>query len=174
MEAKEVIKILKKQGIGVLPTDTIYGLVGLAKSKKVIERIYKVKRRKRDKPFLILLSSVNDLRLFDIKPEKELFSFLKKIWPGKVSIIFPINSKRLFYLHRGKNSLCFRIPDNFLLRRIISKTGPLVAPSANIENMFPAENIKQAKKYFNKKVDFYFNKGTIKKRPSIILEVKRG
>ena len=41
---KEIIKILKNGGIGVIPTDTIYGLVGSAFSKIAVERIYKIKK----------------------------------------------------------------------------------------------------------------------------------
>ena len=166
-------KILKRGGIGVLPTDTIYGLVGSAFSKKAVEKIYKVKKRKKDKPFIILISSLKDLGLFNIKPDEEVFTLLKKIFPAKVSIILPCKSRKFFYLHRGKNNLAFRVPKNLWLRRLLSKTGPLVAPSANLEGEAPAETIKQAKEYFGDKVDFYYDKGKIKAKPSTILEIKR-
>ncbi|MCK4454113.1 threonylcarbamoyl-AMP synthase [Candidatus Parcubacteria bacterium] len=166
-------KILKKGGIGVLPTDTIYGLVGSALSRKTVERIYKVKKRKQDKPFIILISSLKDLKLFNIRPDKEILILLRKIFPAKVSIILPCKNKKFFYLHRNKNSLAFRIPKDIWLRRLLSKTGPLVAPSANLEGMPPAEIIEEAKEYFGDKIDFYFNKGRKKEKPSIILEIKR-
>ena len=173
MSILEIEKILKKGGIGVLPTDTIYGLVGAALSKKAVERIYKVKKRKKDKPFIILISSLKDLGLFEIKLNKEILKLLRKIFPSKVSIILPCQKKKFFYLHKDKNSLAFRIPKDLWLRRLLSKTGPLVVPSANLEGMPPAKTIKEAKKYFGDKVDFYFDKGTIKGKPSIILEIKR-
>ncbi len=183
---KNIIDILKKDGIGILPTDTIYGLVGSALSKKAVERIYKVKKRRKDKPCIILISSINDLEIFGIKLTKQLVIILKKLWPGKISIILPLKnyksgrsarsvmfSKDFFYLHRGKNSLAFRLPKDRFLRKVLTKTGPLIAPSANLEGSAPAKNIEQAKRYFNDKVDFYFDKGIINKRPSIILEIKR-
>jgi L-threonylcarbamoyladenylate synthase len=170
---KEIIGILKKGGIGVMPTDTIYGLVGSAFSKKAVERIYEVKKRSKKKPFIILISSLKDLKRFEVEFSKEISSLLKKLWPGKVSIIFPLKKKKFFYLHRGKNSLAFRIPKDSLLQKILKKTGPLVAPSANLENFPPATIIREAKKYFGEKVDFYFDKGKIKGKPSIILEIKR-
>ena len=64
---KRIIKILKEGGIGVLPTDTIYGLVGLALNKKTVDRIYRVRKREKTKPFIILISNVKDLELFNIK-----------------------------------------------------------------------------------------------------------
>jgi len=173
MQPEELIEILKKGGIGVLPTDTIYGLVGSAFSKKAVERIYEVKERKKDKPFIILISSFKDLRIFGVELPREAFTLLKKIWPGRVSVIFPLKSKKFFYLHRGKNSLAFRLPKDRWLRNILKKIGLLVAPSANLEGEPPAETIKEAKKYFGNNVDFYFNKGKIKGRPSTILEIKR-
>ena len=156
-----------------MPTDTIYGLVGLVFSQKAVERIYRVKKRKKDKPFIILISSLAELGLFGIEASKELSDFLKKAWPGKASIIFPLKSKKFFYLHRGKNFLAFRLPRSDFLKKIISQTGPLVAPSANPEGEKPAQTIKEAKSYFGEKIDFYFDRGKIKSKPSIILEIKR-
>ncbi len=80
---KQAVDFLKKGKIGVMPTDTIYGLVGKALNKKTVERIYEVKKRKPEKPFIILISSLRDLKLFGVKPEK----ILKKYWPGAASVI---------------------------------------------------------------------------------------
>jgi len=173
-EVKKVIDILKKDGIGVIPTDTVYGIVGKALSKKTVQRLYKIKKRNPKKPFIILIRSLNDLKIFQVKTSKEILDFLKKIWPGKITVILPLkNKKKFFYLHKGTNSLAFRIPEDKILQNILKKTGPLVAPSANLEGEVPAETISQAKRYFKEKVDFYFNGGKRKGKPSIILEVKR-
>jgi len=64
---KKIIKILKEGGIGVLPTDTIYGLVGSALNKETVEMIYKIRKREKTKPFIILISSPKDLKIFEIK-----------------------------------------------------------------------------------------------------------
>ena len=99
-------------------------------------------------------------------------SKLKEFWPGKVIVIMPCLDEKLAYLHRGTNSLAFRIPDNVLLQNIISKVGPLVAPSANPESMSPATTIKEAKKYFGDSVDFYLEGGKIKSPPSKLLKIE--
>lgn len=64
---KNIIKILKSSGVGVMPTDTIYGLVGRAEDKKAVERIYKIKRRNKKKPFIILISNIQDLKKFGVR-----------------------------------------------------------------------------------------------------------
>lgn len=177
----EFEKILKNNGIGVLATDTIYGLVGSALSKKAVKRIYKVKQRRGNKPFIILITSFKDLEFFDIKLSRRVLKLWQKIIPFGVSVILPCPSKKFYYLHRGSNSLAFRIPKNSQFKKILSKVGPLVAPSANLEGMPPAETISEAKKYFgdkvyperDRKIDFYNDEGRIKGKPSIIMELKR-
>ncbi len=165
-----IINILRNDGIGVLPTDTLYGIVGSAFSKKAVERIYKIKGRNSKKPFIVLISSIKELNKFNIKLNKNIRNKILRLWPGKVSIIFPCRNFR--YLHRGTKSVAFRIPNNKKLIYILRKTGPLVAPSCNPEGEKPAETIKEARKYFGDKVDFYLNNGKLKSKPSTIIEVK--
>ncbi|HLN18823.1 MAG TPA: L-threonylcarbamoyladenylate synthase, partial [Patescibacteria group bacterium] len=150
-----VAPILLRGGIGVLKTDTIYGLVGLALNKKTINRIYKVRKREKNKPMIILISSIDDLKTFGIIPDQKLKIWLNKYWPGKISVILPCRRKKFFHLHRGRYALAFRYPDKQNLLNLLRKTGPLAAPSANISGEPPAENIKKAVIYFQNRVDFY-------------------
>jgi L-threonylcarbamoyladenylate synthase len=170
---EKIVKILKEGGIGVLPTDTIYGLVGSALNKETVERIYKVRKREKTKPFIVLISNVEDLKIFGIKLKPFQKNLIKKFWPGPYSLIFDCKSKKFEYLHRGKRSLAFRVPKPKWLRNLLRKVGPLVAPSANLAGMPYAKTIKEAKKYFNGSVDFYLDSGTINKRPSMIVDVRR-
>lgn len=169
---KNIVEILKKGGIGVMPTDTIYGVLGSALNKKTVERIYKVRKREKTKPFIILISKISDLKIFKIKIKPFQKNLIKKFWPGPVSLIFECKNKKFSFLHRGKESLAFRIPKPKWLRDLLKETGPLVAPSANISGEKSATTIFEAKKYFGKKVDFYLDGGKIEKKPSKILDIR--
>jgi len=171
---KELIKELGKGEIAVIPTDTIYGLVGSAKKSKIVEKIYRLKFRNSKKPLIILIKSIQDLKFFGIKLSKNEFNLLKNLWPGKISIIFPCPYKKFKYLHRGTKKLAFRLPKKKSLLEIIKKTGPLVAPSANPEGLRPAKNITEAKKYFGDKIKLYMSQGKIKSKPSTLIELKKG
>jgi L-threonylcarbamoyladenylate synthase len=173
MKWQPLVQKIKSGAIGVMPTDTIYGLVGGAFSQKAVARIYRLRRRPPNKPFIVLISSILDLRKFGIRLSKRQNYFLKKVWPGPVSVILSCPSKKFFYLHRGKNSIAFRLPKKKWLRRFLKKTGPVVAPSANIAGLPPAETITEAKKYFGDKVDFYLNGGKLANLPSVLVEIKR-
>ena len=76
MSLEKNIKIIHNGGIGVFPTDTLYGIVGSAFSKTAVERIYKVKGRHKQKPFIILISSINDIKKFGIVLNKTQKEFL--------------------------------------------------------------------------------------------------
>lgn len=163
--------ILLASGIGVFPTDTIYGVIGSALQKETVERIYKLRKREFKKPMIILISSMSDLRLFGIKLNLKQKNILAKLWPGKVSIIFDCKSKKFSYLHRGTFSLALRLPKDKNLVKILKKTGPLVAPSANLAGDKPAETFGEAKKYFENQVDFYVDHGKLQSMHSTLVKI---
>ncbi len=163
----QIIEKIKQGKVGVIPTDTLYGLVGSAFSKEAVEKIYHLKQRDPKKAFIILIGSIKDLALFGISSENKLL----KNWPEKTSIILPCDKKEFFYLHRGLNSLAFRLPKKESLVDFLKKTGPLVAPSCNKEKENPAKTIKEAKQYFPH-LDFYINGGELKERPSKLIKLE--
>lgn len=170
-------EILLKGGIGVMPTDTIYGIVGSALSRKTVERIYRLRRRRPDKPMIVLIGSQNDVQKFGVIMDRRMPDIVSGMWPGKVSIIMPVGkAKRVKfgYLHRGTNSLAFRLPAKKSLQTLLKKTGPLVAPSANFEGAPFAKTVAEAKKYFGNNIDFYRNGGTMTGKPSKLVKIKNG
>jgi L-threonylcarbamoyladenylate synthase len=191
MVRKEVIACLKRGGIGVMPTDTIYGVVGSALCPATIARLYRIRRREEKKPFIVLVASSADLKKFGVRPTARTKELLRKIWPGPVTVILPCLHKKFVYLHRGTNAIAFRVPKPAWLRTLIEKTGPLAAPSANIAGKPPARTIKEAKRYFSEharlvrgregsqrasasnRVDFYVDGSVRNGAPSSLIEVKR-
>jgi len=163
---------LKKGKVGVLPTDTIYGLTASALSKQPVERIFKLKKRNKGKPPIVIISSLKDLSRFSIKLDKETKRILNKLWPNKISIILPYKGKRFEYLSRKTKGIAFRLPKHKKLVKLLKKTGPLITTSANIEGKPHARNIKEALGYFKGKIDFYLDKGELKSLPSTLISIE--
>ncbi|MDP3974269.1 MAG: L-threonylcarbamoyladenylate synthase [Candidatus Daviesbacteria bacterium] len=164
---------LKNGGIWVIPTDTIYGIVGSALNSKTVEGIYQLRKRSLDKPFIILISSIKDLEMFGIKLTQHQRDFLQSHWPNPLSVILPISSKNFEYLHRGTESLAFRMPKDEKLTELLKQTGPLVAPSANFEGRKPSQTLAEAKKYFGNRVDYYHDSGRISAKPSTLIKLEK-
>ena len=79
---KKAAEYLKNDNIGIIPTDTIYGISCLASSQENVEKIYEIKQRDYDKPFIVLISDIKDLQEFNIPLAKDIKDILKNIGPG--------------------------------------------------------------------------------------------
>jgi len=177
MKTEQTVNVLKKGGLAVLPTDTIYGVHCRALNEKTVEQVYRIRKRDTYKPCIILINDVSQIELFGIGLFERTKSFLQKIWPGKVSIIIPIAKKKqaqFEYLHRGVGSLGFRMPDLPVLLKILEQTGPLLSTSANLQGQVPAKNIQEAKHYFGKQVDCYLDGGELDSLPSTLARIEKG
>jgi L-threonylcarbamoyladenylate synthase len=189
--------LLKEGAIGVIPTDTIYGICASTFNRKSVEKVYRLRKRNPNKPCIILISSFDDLRKFNVRLRSWQRKILEKLWPGKVSVVLSprinadttqikadnknnryqrssVLNQRLSmdYLHRGTNSLAFRLPKDKLILNILKISGPIIAPSANWEGYEPAKNIREAKRYFGNKV-FYLDRGDLISKPSTLIDLRK-
>ena len=163
----EVAALLRRGKIGVIKTDTLYGIVAAAENKRAVERVYKVRKRARDKPCIILIADSS--YIYDA-PAKNIQKKINTIWPDKTSIVLPAPSAPI-YLTRKKQTLAYRVPASKALRTLLTITGPLIAPSANLAGEPPATSIHRAQYYFRDTIDFYVDEGKIKdSTPSKIIE----
>lgn len=172
MNISKIIENLNIGNIGVMASDTIYGVFGKALDQKVVERIYELKERESSKPFIILINDIESLKTFGIEISDEIKEKLQKIWPNKVTVILNCNNKNFEYIHRGTNKIAFRSPKSEYLHEILNQTGPLVSTSANLSGQPYAKTIEEAKNYFGNKVDFYVDSGYIDDLPSTLIEIQ--
>ncbi len=171
---KDAAEILKKGGAVVLKTDTLYGILANALNKKTVDRVYKIKKRQPDKPFIILVSSVEQIeRFFEVEINEKEREILEK---RGITVVLKLKDRRkLRYLHRGTGTLAFRIPAKNKLVKLIEEVGyPLIAPSANPEGKKPAEDVEEAVGYFGDKIDLYVDEGKVKGKASPIVKVENG
>lgn len=162
---QKVIELLKNGGVGLLPSDTIYGLSCRALDKKAVERVRILKGRDAGKPFIILISDIKMLDLLSISENQA--EAVKQYWPGAVSAILQAaNSSD--WLQRGTQSLAVRLPDYLELRNLIRQVGPIVSTSANLQGQPPVSSAREAQKIFGDKLDFYVDVGELNKPPSTL------
>ena len=164
----EISNKLLSGAVSVMPSDTVYGFFACALNPAAVERIYSIKKRDLDKPFIVLISDIKDLELFGIEISSFQSRVVNKYWPGPLSLVFSCKNPSFEYLHRGTNSLAIRMPNDEWLSDIFRKTGPLVAPSANIQNAPTVKNTDEAIETFGNSVDFYVDGGEIAGVPSTL------
>ena len=165
----EIARLLTSGGVGVLRTDTLYGIVAQASDEAAVRRVYTLKGRDDDKSPIVLIADAS--QVFDELPAGHR-EYVDQVWPGPVSVIVP-SVYAPSWIKRGNDSVAYRVPDNDNLRKLLAITGPLIAPSANPQGMQPAMNIREAKYYFADGVDFYVNQGVVENRePSQLVRLE--
>jgi len=165
-----VTHLYKEGEIAVIPTDTVYGVVGRAADPKAVTHLYELKRRE-NKPGTLVAYDID--QLVELGVEREYLTSVERFWPGAVSVIIPCGSN-LDYLHQGKNSLAIRVPADPWLRSLLKETGPLITSSANQPGEPPATTVEEAKAYFGSDVSWYEDHGVINRDPSTIIQVVDG
>src|SRR3990167_204512 len=114
--------LLKKGGVVVCSTDTVYGFLADASNKKAVEKIYKIKKRPKSKPLSVFVKDIKiakEIAIIDEKQEKRL----KKYWPGKYTFILKlkVESRKLKVFGIKKNSIALRIPKYKFLNDLLKK-----------------------------------------------------
>ena len=161
----ELVSLLHSNHVGVLPTDTVYGLAARATSPAAVERMYALKHRER-KPGTVIAANIE--QLLDLGIDHETIMKVARYWPAPLSIVLPLGDN-LHYLHQGVGSAPFRVVADESVRMLLEQTGPLVTSSANQPGEPPARNFNEAHAYFGEHVDFYVDGGDIGERePSTI------
>lgn len=164
----EIIATLAEGKVGILPTDTLYGVVCSARLPDAVKRLYAIKHRAQ-KPGTIIAANVEQLVELGI-PHRYLKP-VEQYWPNPISVVVPVGW-RLPELHLGKMSLAVRVPKEPIIHELLLRTGPLLTSSANQPGQPPATTIDEAKEYFGDEVDFYVDGGDmLDHKPSTIIRV---
>lgn len=165
-----VASLLKEGAIGILPTDTIYGIVANAFDEVAVQHVYDAKGRSPEKPCIILVDSPETITGFGVPIEQ--IGIVSHYWPAPLSVIFWGIGDEFAYLHRGTNSLSFRVPANEALRKFLARSGPIIAPSANKEGHPTAETIDESIEVFGDEADFYMDGGKLQGEPSTLVRIE--
>ena len=130
-ELDNAVKILKSGGIILYPTDTVWGIGCDATNRESVERISKLKKRGKDKSFIILVDSLEML----MKYVKEIPEPVRKLVNTKapLTIVYPNVTGIASNVMAGDGSVGIRITSDEYCRKLIGMLKkPLVSTSANI------------------------------------------
>ena len=129
-EIKKVVNILKKGGLIIYPTDTVYGLGCDITNTKALERIARIKGVKLDKAnFSFICHDLSNLSDYVKQIDSTTFKILKRALPGPYTFILP-GSKTLPAAFKKKKEVGIRVPNNAIALEIVKALGnPIVSTS---------------------------------------------
>ena len=127
------ISTIKKGGIVVFPTDTVYGIGCDPYNQNAVKTIYKIKNRVSSKLFPILGFSkkeLSEIAFFDERANK----IAEKYWPGEVTLVLKLKDEKIKQSLNLEEKIAIRVPNNECILSILKECKLLVGTSANISD----------------------------------------
>ncbi len=170
---KKTITLIESNEPIIIPTDTVYGLVCRYDSRKAVEKIYKLKKRTRKKPLILLGCNWQALKRFVRVINKKELNKLIKQWPGAMTLVLPASKQVPKYLNKGYKTIGIRVPNNKFLLKLLKQCPEqvLASTSANISG----ESDKIPQKELQKKIKLFMKakQGEMSFKPSKIIELNK-
>jgi len=163
---ENLVGVLASGKLAVLRTDTLYGIVASAEDEAAVSQVHTVKVRSDGKALIVLIASPE--QAYD---GSDLIAQLTN-HKDPTSVIVP-SPNAPSWLQHADGTVAYRVPVIAELRELLTKTGPLVAPSANPEGKTPARTIDEAKDYFGEVISAYVDGGEVAgSKASIIIKLE--
>jgi L-threonylcarbamoyladenylate synthase len=166
---KKAAGIIKKGGLVVYPTDTLYGVGCSALDEDAIKKVFKAKKRQPNKPLSIAVCDLLMLRKYASFDDRAM-SVMERFLPGPLTFI--LKKKGLpDVLTGGSEKVGIRVPESRCALMLVMKAGvPIVATSANISGREPPQTVIEAGEQLPE-VDLILDDGKLKGPPSTVIDL---
>lgn len=129
-QVEKIGKVLRKGGLIIYPTDTVYGLGCDITNSKALQRIARIKGVKLEKAnWSFVCADLSNLSDYVRQIDSTTFKILKRALPGPYTFILPGNNN-LPKDFKKKKTVGIRVPDNAIARALVTELGnPIVSTS---------------------------------------------
>lgn len=146
---QQACAFLRAGKIIVYPTETFYGLGGIATDKKARGRIYEIKKRDKNKQLPVIVNSLKMLGRY-VKLEARIKEINTKYWPGPLSIV--INATENGRKALGSGDIGVRISPHPFIKALLKEIDePIISTSANPSGKSSATSGKMVEDYFKRR-----------------------
>ncbi len=176
VSVRRIADVITQGGVIVYPTDTIYGLGVNAFEDEAIGRVFTLKQREQAKPLLVIVHSLEMVKLLVSTIPVVAHRLIERFWPGPLTILFPAMEHISNRLAAGTGKIGIRIPDNRFCLELVSVCGkPITSTSANISGGDNPRSVQQIADSISSTVDMIVDGGMLKSSvPSTVVDVTTG
>ena len=178
MSLEKEIEIAKEKllnhGVVAFPTETVMGLGVLYNDREAYDKLNQIKRRPEDKPYTLMVKSVDDLAKYGVIDEVTQ-RVIDAFMPGSITILVPVKENAVpDYVTHNSNVIGMRVPTNLEAISLLEKVEiPLLVPSANRSGEKPALNSDEVKRIFGDELDFVISGEAQNEVPSTIVDLTK-
>jgi len=171
---KKAVSVIKRGGVIVFPSDTVYGLLCDATNKKAVKELFRIKKRAKENPIGVYVRSIKMAKEL-AKIDRQEEGILKKFWPGPLTVVL-CSKIDLFGISEKQKTIGLRIPDSHLISRVFKEVScPLAQTSANMSGEPATTKINEVLRYFERaaaKPDLVLDGGDLKEaEPSTVIDL---
>lgn len=174
----QAVEIIRKGGVVIFPTDTIYALGCDLNNSKAIEKVCRILGKKPERANLSLIcADLRDLSAYSAPINSSIFKLMKHCLPGPYTFI--LRSSRLVpkLFQTNKKTVGIRVPDNTIIHSLLEQLDhPIVSASVHAEDEIidyltdPEEIYEQ----FSSVIDLMIDGGTGDNQPSTVIDCTDG
>jgi L-threonylcarbamoyladenylate synthase len=171
--ARAVADTLRRGGVVVLPTDTVYGLAARPGDLDAVRAVYRAKGRPDGMHLPVLAASLEQVRALGVGVTEAAGALAARWWPGPLTLAFGFDSGpgRPDWL-AGRDEVAVRIPDHGFLRGLLQTTGVLLVTSANPHGEPTARIARDVAATLADSVDLIVDGGELTEVPSTLVNVR--
>jgi L-threonylcarbamoyladenylate synthase len=166
-------EVLLSGGVVAYPTESFYGLAVDATNEQAIIRLFSAKKRRPDRPVLILIPSVESLAQYAATIPPVGRRLIREFWPGGLTIVFDASSKVSQLLTAKSGKIGIRLSSHPLATALTRSIGrPITGTSANVSGEGSCSTAKEVFDSLGDSVDLILDGGkTEGKIGSTVLDV---
>lgn len=166
-DIKKASEIIKKNGIVIYPTETVYGIGANIFSNIALEKVFAIKKRDKDKPVSVAVSDLKMMEDLVYIEEKERY-FIQKFLPGPVTVVLNKKDKVPDMLTSGSELVGIRFPAHETTIKLIQLARvPITSTSANFSGEAPPRRVGEIRV----DADYIIDGGECKGQPSTVVDL---
>lgn len=170
LQIEQCKKALLKTGVICFPTETVMGLGVSFDNYLAYQRMNEIKERPADKPFTLMIKSVDEIEKYAYVDEK-IRRVIHQFMPGSLTVLLRVKDNVPGYVTHNTGVIGIRIPNNEeALELLKALDKPLLVPSANKSGHKPALNSDEARVIFGDEVSAYIDGKCPGGKPSTIVD----
>ncbi len=167
----KAVEVLKKGGVIIYPTDTVYGFGCDIFNKEALERVYYIKNEAITKLFSFLCSDLKDIAKY-AKVSDYSYKIMKKCLPGPYTFVLPAAREVPKKLWTRRKTVGIRVPDSNIARTLAQELGnPIISTSVTSRKGDLYYRPEEIRSVFQTQVDLMLNGGELNGEPSSIIDL---
>ncbi len=168
---RQVVEVLKNDGIIAYPTDTYYGIGCDIMNKKAIEKIYLLKQRDKKRPFSFICSGLKNISDY-AKVSNYAYKTMKRLLPGPYTFILEGSKLVPKIMLTNRKTAGIRVPDNKICLALVEEIGnPIITTSATMPDGSVFDNPSLINEYYSTRIDMVIDGGPVPGQPSSVISL---